>query len=80
MPTSAPWLETLIKELQAFPQGKHDDQVDSISQMIFSWKNVVRRTAPFVTLVPRREIATNYDVVATHRVNVYSIGGMPDLW
>jgi phage terminase large subunit-like protein len=44
MPTSAPWLETLIKELQAFPQGKHDDQVDSISQMIFSWKNVVRRT------------------------------------
>jgi hypothetical protein len=36
--------------------------------------------APFVTLVPRREIPTNYDVVATHRVNVYSIGGMPDLW
>ena len=33
LPMSAPWLETLIKELQAFPQGKHDDQIDSSSQI-----------------------------------------------
>jgi predicted phage terminase large subunit-like protein len=80
MPTSAPWLETLIKELQAFPQGKYDDQVDSISQMMFYWDKVVRRTRTICNPRARREIPTNYDVVATHRVNVYSIGGMPDLW
>ena len=80
VPTSAPFLETLIKELQAFPQGKHDDQVDSISQMMFSWQNVVRRTRTICNPRDRREIPTNYDVLATHRANVYSIGGMPDLW
>ena len=80
MPTNAPWLETLIKELQAFPQGKHDDQVDSISQMMFYWDKVVCRTRAICNPRARREIPTNYDVVATHRVNVYSIVGMPDLW
>ena len=80
MPRNAPWLETLIKELQAFPQGKHDDQVDSISQMMFSWQKVVRRTRTICNPRARREIPTNYDVLTTHRVNVYSIGGMPDLW
>ena len=34
IPSSAPWLDTLIKELQAFPDGKHDDQVDSILQLL----------------------------------------------
>ncbi len=34
LPTTAPWLETFRKELQAFPLGKHDDQVDSLSQFI----------------------------------------------
>jgi predicted phage terminase large subunit-like protein len=81
MPTSAPWLEPLIKELQAFPQGKHDDQVDSISQILFHWRGVVQRTRATCNPRARREIPTNYDVVAT-RINFYTIptGGMPDLW
>jgi predicted phage terminase large subunit-like protein len=34
LPTQAPWLETFRQELRAFPLGKHDDQVDSMSQFI----------------------------------------------
>lgn len=30
----APWLEEFIKELSAFPNGKHDDRVDALSQCL----------------------------------------------
>ena len=33
-PTQAPWLADLEMELFAFPQSRHDDQVDSISQAL----------------------------------------------
>lgn len=33
-PRQAPWLATLELELFAFPRGRHDDQVDSISQAL----------------------------------------------
>ena len=36
LPNNAPWLETFEKELIAFPNGKHDDQVDSLSQFLRS--------------------------------------------
>jgi Terminase RNaseH-like domain len=80
MPTSAPWLETLIKELQAFPLSKHDDQVDSISQMLWYWRPVLQRTRTLCNPRARREVPANYDPV-TMRINAYTIpGDMPDLW
>lgn len=33
-PRQAPWLPELLAELLSFPHGKHDDQVDSISQAL----------------------------------------------
>ena len=33
-PKEAPWLTDLEDELFAFPNGRHDDQVDSISQAL----------------------------------------------
>jgi hypothetical protein len=33
-PKQAPWLADLELELFAFPRGRHDDQVDSISQAL----------------------------------------------
>ncbi|WP_457939294.1 phage terminase large subunit [Mesorhizobium sp. 10J20-29] len=36
VPTEAPWLDTLRQELQAFPNGRYDDQVDSVIQFV-SW-------------------------------------------
>ena len=73
IPSSAPWLDPLIKELQAFPQGKHDDQVDSISQMLFNWKHVVRRTRSHCNPRALRQIPTNYYAVATLKVKVSKI-------
>ncbi|WP_373491047.1 phage terminase large subunit [Parasphingorhabdus sp.] len=37
LPQDAPWLDTLCSELRAFPDGRHDDQVDSLSQFI-NWQ------------------------------------------
>ena len=34
IPESAPWLNDLLPELHSFPNGRHDDQVDSISQAL----------------------------------------------
>lgn len=38
LPRQAPWLEEFQKELMSFPRGKHDDQVDSLSQFL-NWRN-----------------------------------------
>ena len=35
LPKEAPWLMDLRREVVAFPKGKHDDQVDSISQFLY---------------------------------------------
>ncbi len=34
LPREAPWLDDLLHELSVFPNGKHDDQVDSTSQAL----------------------------------------------
>jgi len=34
LPRDAPWLDAFRAELKAFPSGKHDDQVDCLSQFI----------------------------------------------
>jgi predicted phage terminase large subunit-like protein len=42
IPTEAPWLDVFLRELLAFPYGKHDDQVDSVSQFL-GWVGTRRR-------------------------------------
>ena len=49
LPTQAPWLDELRTELAAFPQGRNDDQVDSMSQFL-AW-HFGRRSRSMV-LVP----------------------------
>jgi predicted phage terminase large subunit-like protein len=34
LPETAPWLEDFLAEILAFPYGRHDDQVDSMSQFL----------------------------------------------
>ena len=34
VPERSPWLAQYLAELTAFPNGKHDDQVDSTAQML----------------------------------------------
>jgi predicted phage terminase large subunit-like protein len=56
-PKDAPWLGSLKAELLGFPNVKHDDQVDSISQAL-SWikrrrQNQISFVAPIVISRPR---------------------------
>lgn len=37
LPKAAPWLDDFKSELLQFPNGRHDDQVDSMSQFL-NWK------------------------------------------
>src|SRR6202158_1016883 len=48
-PKGAPWLGGLKGELLGFPNVKHDDQVDSISQALSWIKRHRRNRIPFVT-------------------------------
>jgi predicted phage terminase large subunit-like protein len=41
-PELAPWLATLLHEILGFPKGRHDDQVDSVSQFL-NWAETVHR-------------------------------------
>jgi hypothetical protein len=34
LPNTAPWLAAYLHELTSFPNGRHDDQVDSTAQML----------------------------------------------
>jgi predicted phage terminase large subunit-like protein len=34
IPESAPWLAEYLHEMTVFPNGKHDDQVDSTAQFL----------------------------------------------
>jgi predicted phage terminase large subunit-like protein len=43
-PKDAFWLSEFISELLAFPNGRHDDQVDSVSQFLRWWQNDWSRT------------------------------------
>jgi predicted phage terminase large subunit-like protein len=39
LPRSAPWLDDFLTELLQFPNGPHDDQVDSFSQFLNYWQD-----------------------------------------
>jgi predicted phage terminase large subunit-like protein len=47
LPEQAPWLETFKAEMLAFPNGKFDDQVDSVSQFIWWQEDRIRRVARY---------------------------------
>jgi predicted phage terminase large subunit-like protein len=34
LPKDADWLDSFLHEMLAFPHGRHDDQVDSVSQFL----------------------------------------------
>jgi predicted phage terminase large subunit-like protein len=58
LPENAPWLGEFLSELLAFPNGRHDDQVDSVSQFLFWWQREhfqfnLPIVAPFIFSLPR---------------------------
>lgn len=49
LPPAAPWLEEFLAEIVCYPQGKNNDQVDSLSQYLGWVFDGTRRTAGSVT-------------------------------
>jgi len=47
LPESASWLEDFRSEIMAFPNGRHDDQVDSLAQALAWFTKPKRRTLAF---------------------------------
>jgi predicted phage terminase large subunit-like protein len=49
LPKSAPWLDDFLLEVLAFPYGRFDDQVDSLSQFL-TWA-ATRRTRVHIAFI-----------------------------
>lgn len=50
LPKEADWLAIFLHELLAFPTGRHDDQVDSVSQFL-KWFSSQRETVFDLTMI-----------------------------
>jgi predicted phage terminase large subunit-like protein len=46
LPKSAPWLDDFLLEFVAFPGGKHDDQIDALSQFL-NWRTTAEAQTSF---------------------------------
>lgn len=58
LPREAPWLAEYLNELLAFPNGKHDDQVDSTSQALNWLSAKLAAGVPPVRPNPTRPLGT----------------------
>ena len=62
LPRHAPWLDDLTAELQRFPNGRHDDQVDSISQYLgWARQRLGVVDAPFI--IVESQAAADWDAM-----------------
>ena len=66
-PDRVPWVEGLVKELTQFPRGKHDDQVDALSQAL-------SRMPASAPSYPTREDEIEPDMVSGKHANLRSEG------
>jgi len=46
-PQYAPWVYDFIEECAAFPNGRHDDQVDAMTQALLRWNMLPRQTTVY---------------------------------
>ncbi len=51
LPSDAPWLPEYLHELASFPNGRHDDQVDSTSQALDWFKQGCLKKKPWVEVL-----------------------------
>jgi predicted phage terminase large subunit-like protein len=59
LPEAAPWLDDFKTELLAFPRGRHDDQVDALSQFLewFARRRRVERSDAAIEEQTRARLA-----------------------
>ena len=51
-PQIYPWVNDLIEECAAFPNGAHDDQVDAMTQALLRWNMVPYQPAAYYRELP----------------------------
>lgn len=72
IPESAPWIEEFKREVNAFPRGAHDDQLDALAQLLrreeevgdrLSWLRAYTRNESFWgnLFVGRKNLLTKLD-------------------
>jgi predicted phage terminase large subunit-like protein len=66
VPKSAPWLAAFRAEISQFPNGKHDDQVDSLSQFLAhrAWILNQLKINPSVCAHLKKAPSSNYHLLA----------------
>jgi len=75
LPGEAPWLADFEGELLAFPSGRHDDQVDALSQLL-DWVRSRMAIAMPVSVGPTLYVADKYgNVTATGDKDWLDLGG-----
>ena len=63
LPTKAPWLDDFKAELLAFPYGRHDDQVDALSQFLGWIEEKWRTPRHVVPIIVYAEGPGRYDPI-----------------
>jgi predicted phage terminase large subunit-like protein len=78
IPQEAHWLPEYLHELAVFPNGKHDDQVDSTSQALDVIRNPQDKSAGFLALIRRDNAANDLarGLIPAANVCHYSPGSM----
>jgi len=61
LPKEAPWLSEFLHEILAFPNARHDDQIDSVSQFL---KRAEANETTFAGLATAVKIFRNGEVIA----------------
>lgn len=59
-PSTAPWVETMLREFSAFPNGRHDDEVDAFTQAMAKLAWTAHEAAPAKRVVPP-DVHPGYD-------------------
>jgi predicted phage terminase large subunit-like protein len=50
--SNAPWVDTLVEEIVTFPNARHDDQTDCLSQALGALANLIPAAAPRTWFTP----------------------------
>ncbi len=62
LPENAPWLHAYVEELSAFPNGEHDDQVDSTTQALNYLRTLVQKPREVIAVYDAMQLVGNIDL------------------
>ena len=67
LPREAEWLDSFLLEILGFPQGRHDDQLDSLSQFL-KWTSTRALYQDFDIGMPV-SVGYDYEDISSHYTN-----------